>query len=386
VAIAQDPGHRRAQARFQSGLLAWLRSPAEPAGLRDMISVVRERTTDEDEGGGLLLWRSAESFLAALLDGRLAADDEARALARRIERRLAAGAADDDDLRAALFAFVSRRASAGEARPEIGAAAAAGLTATLAATAELLPLVGRRDRCSADQLANWLAAAGALDRAWQTLLRDGLDPCRQRATELVAVALAIGDPACLALAEALASAVGSAEDPGWREAPALRAAIAAALDLVRDPQGPNLPAFPRRSEELVRRLAQGEATLRQSRRTAAETPAPETFRNGANERLEAIAGLLASTPLPVAALREALSWFATQPPGKPMAIRGLVTLWQEALAGDGEPEALAAAGHKAAGALRAAIEDVSLGRAVHPDDEAFAALRALRRAAAMRAD
>ncbi|HEY5762467.1 MAG TPA: hypothetical protein VIS73_04590 [Rhodocyclaceae bacterium] len=388
--MGQDSGTRRAQARFQSGLLAWLRSSGQPEGLRDMVAVVRELSADDGAPGDKMLWRSADSFLAALLDGTLSPDDEAKGLARRIERRLASGSAetrsaDDASLREALFAWISRRTlPPGNERASIAVAdlPAAGLSSTLAATAELLPLLGGRllpARCSDEQLKQWTAGAEALDRAWSALLRDGLDPCRKAATTFVSTALEIGDPACLKLAEALATAVGCAEDPAWRDAAALRAAIAGALDLARDRQGPNHPSFGVRTDELVRRIETAEEGLRSARRDSGATGKHEAFIATARERLKAVATLLEATPSASENLREALGWFETQRFGNSMAIRGLVVLWREALA-KGRPEALAAPGRQALAALGEALDGLALGRAPHPDIAAFAALRAVHRA------
>lgn len=380
----QDSGSRRARARFQSGLLAWLRAPAQPEGLRDMVAVVRDLSlVDEDK----LLWRSAESFLKAMLEGTLAPDDEARRLAKRIERRLAANPAAenvDSDLREALFAWVSRRTlPQGGERNSISVhdLPAAGLAKTLAATAELLPLLGGRlipQRCDDEQVKAWRAAADSLDRSWGGLLRDGLDPCRKSATALVAVALEIGDSICLKFAEGLATAVGCAEDPGWREAAALRAAIASALELARDPQGPNLPSFAARAEESIRRLEQGEVALRASRQQddaeAGSTGELDRFVAAAKAHCQALAELVDQAPLPAAELRDSLVWFESQTVGNTMAIRGLVVLWREALA-TGDTVAVVAPSRAALAALRAAIDGLSLGRALHPDVDAFAALR-----------
>ena len=387
--MSQDSGTRRAQARFQSGLLAWLRSPGQPEGLRDMVAVVRELSADDGAPGDKMLWRSADSFLAALLDGTLSPDDEAKRLARRIERRLAAsnagpGAEDDASLREALFAWISRRTlPPGNERAAISVAdlPAAGLSSTLAATAELLPLLGGRllpARCNDEQLKAWLDAAETLDRAWTALLRDGLDPCRKAATTFVGIALDIGDPACLRLAEGLATAVGCAEDPAWRDAAALRAAITGALELARNRQGPNHPSFGVRAEELVRRIENAEEDLRRARRDNSATGENEAFIAAARERLKAVAALLKATPSASDNLREALAWFESQRFGNSMAIRGLVVLWREALA-KGTPEALAEPGRQALAALGEALDGLALGRAPHPDIEAFAALRAVHR-------
>jgi len=149
-------GDAQARSRFQNGLLTWLRAAAPQDyanGLREMIAVTRALAAGEGSGSSDgLLWRSAGSFLQALLDGSLDTDDEARALCRRLERQLAspgnAATRDSaDSLAGAIFAFVSNRlpspAGAAEAAA-LPASSDAGLNALLAstfsATAERPPL------------------------------------------------------------------------------------------------------------------------------------------------------------------------------------------------------------------------------------------------------
>jgi len=275
--MGHDSAALRARARFQSGLLAWLRRPADAAGLREMVEVVREAGRGTDLGARRVLWRSAETFLTSLLDGSLDADDEARHLCRRLERHLAAAAQgartdqhNESALCAALFAYVSRQTQPpGAEGGEIAQLAQtvdglSQLGATLSVTAELLPLFagGKPVRYSDAQVHDWLAAARHLDDAWHRRPREGIAPCRQASTALLGIALELGDAAGLRLAEALATAVGCAEDPVFRDDPALRAAMAAALELAVERQGPNLPAFDRRSRASAERLAATERGLR----------------------------------------------------------------------------------------------------------------------------
>lgn len=263
-----------ARTRFQNGLLAWLRH--DNAGLGEMIAVLRELSLACGPSANGILWRSAEAFLAALLDGTLPADDEAKAMCRRIERQLSsldsAAAGVDDDLRDALFAYVSRR------RQETSVASAATLPAelhkviagSLAKTAAILPLVAGAvpPRHSEAAVAAWLDAVRALAAVWHT--PGGMSNCGPPATALVAAALAINAPACLQLAEALAAACGvAADEPAAREHPVLRAAIAAALEIAGERDAPNHPHFDPRVAVAVARLTKAEAETRQSVRLSA---------------------------------------------------------------------------------------------------------------------
>ena len=377
----------RARARFQSGLLAWLRRPDDAAGLREMVAVAREAAATSDIAASPVLWRSAESFLSSLLDGSLPADDEARRLCRRIERHLAAaqGASvdqhNDRALCAALFAFVSRKnhPPAGEGG-EIAqlAQTVSGLNrlgATLGVTAELLPLFAgaQPPRYSDEQVGRWRAAARHLDDAWHRLPREGVAPCRQAATALLAVALELGDAACLRLAEALATGIGCAEDPAFRDEANLRAAMAAALELAAEREGPNLAAFDRRSRALAERMATTEEALRAAANANRVDARNQAFVRAARSHLAA--ARQAQTAADAAALATAIAWFAEDHGcGNVLALRGLAVLAGQRQAA--LPPAVAAAAQAlVVRALETAVEDLAHGRPPRPDEAAFAALR-----------
>lgn len=258
--MALDPATRSAQARFRSGLLAWLRLPGDAAGLREMIAVLRDLPAAGAPGDGLV-WRSAAAFLASLLDGSRPADDETRRMCARIERHLSAHLRgqplSDAALCEALFAFLSGR-GAGPAAPAAVPPATTiqrAMGDSLARTAEILPLfiASRVPRHDPAAVANWLDAVAALDAAWQEFAHGRAADCRAQTTRLVAAALVVNAPSGLQLAEALATACAGAEDPGRREQPALRAAIAAALEIAGD-GGPNHPYFDERVAHAARRL------------------------------------------------------------------------------------------------------------------------------------
>ena len=384
-----DAADARARSRFQSGLLAWLRQPDDPSGLREMVAVVRSLCAPEaaPPAGSLVLWRSAENFLTSLLDGSRQADDEARRLCRRIERQLAAHAqgqpGDETGLCAALFADVSNKQPVLPAANDIARlASAAGslgqLGATLSVTAELLPLFAgsRPVRYDAEQVARWLGAARHLDDAWHQAGRHGIAPARRAATELVGMALDLGDAACLRLAEALATAVGCAEDPAWREDPDLRAAIAAGLELAVERDGPNLPAFDRRSRAVADRLARVEDALRTATAARRASDRHMMFADRARRQVIAARGALQSTPPDAAGALDALRWFTDDHgPGNVLAIRGLAIQLQQAaprLANDAAGISVLAL---VCAALQQAIDDLAWGRPPRPDDIAFSAVR-----------
>lgn len=389
-----DPAGARARARFQSGLLAWLRQPDDPAGLREMVAAVRPLCAPDVQtaAGTLVLWRSAENFLTSLLDGTRQADDEARRLCRRIERQLAAHAqgvaGDEKGLCAALFADVSNKRPATQVANDIARLASAAdglgqLGATLSVTAELLPLFAGSQpvRYSEEQVDRWRSGARHLDDCWHQVGRHGIGPVRHAATVLVGLALDLGDGACLRLAEALATAIGCAEDPRWREDPDLRAAIAAGLELAGERQGPNLPAFDRRSRTLAERLARVEDGLRNASAARRASDRQQLFVDRARGRVVAARRALAvAPPEPATAIAE-LGWFAEdQGHGNVLAIRGLaVQLQQVAPTLINNADGIIAL-VRACDALQQAIDDLAWGRPPRPDEAAFAALRRFARA------
>lgn len=384
-----DAADARARSRFQSGLLAWLRRPDDPSGLREMVAVARSLCAPDagTPAGSVVLWRSAENFLTSLLDGSRQADDEARRLCRRIERQLAAHAqgqpGDETGLCAALFADVSNKRPGLSASNDIARLASAAdglgqLGATLSVTAELLPLFAgsRPVRYAAEDVDRWLAGARHLDDTWHQVGRHGIAPARAAATELVGIALALGDAACLRLAEALATAVGCAEDPLWREDPDLRAALAAGLELAVERDGPNLPAFDRRSRTVAERLARVESALRSAKALRRASDRHQLFAEQARRQVITARTALRATPADAAGALAALAWFAeAHGPGNVLAIRGLaVQLLQAGERISTNVEGIAALA-LVCEALQQAIDDLAWGRPPRPDDVAFAAVR-----------
>ena len=384
-----DAADGRARSRFQSGLLAWLRQPDDPTGLREMVAVVRSLCAGDAgmPASGLVLWRSAENFLTSLLDGRRQTDDEARRLCRRIERQLAAHAqgqaGDEKGLCAALFADVSNKPAGLPIANDIArmASAAGGLGqlgATLSVTAELLPLFAgsRPVRYGVEQVDRWLGAARHFDDAWHHMGRHGIAPVRHAATELVGVALELGDAACLRLAEALATAIGCAEDPAWREDPDLRAAVAAGLELAVERDGPNLPAFDRRSRAIAERLARVEDNLRTAMAARRATDRHQLFADQARRHIIAAQAAIEARPPAVAVALDALAWFAEDHgAGNVLAIRGLAVQLLQARTPVVHSEDGVATLARVCDALQQAIDDLSWGRPPRPDDIAFAAVR-----------
>lgn len=388
-------GDAQARSRFQNGLLTWLRAaaPQEHAnGLREMIAVTR--TLADGEGGGDgLLWRSAGSFLQALLDGSLNADDEARALCRRLERQLAgpgnAAARDNaDSLASAIFAFVSNRLPSPEGATEPAtppASADAGLNAllasTFAATAEVLPLLGKPQarRLSDPQLQRWQQAIAELRRDWHAVQAGRGSDCRAASIALLQLALELADPPSLRLAEAFAEAGGAAEDPNIRALPAFRAAFAAALEVAEHVDGPDQKGFADSAAALAARLASA-AVMPKGGGGLVCASAP-WFAEDARETLAELAAALDAVPPRRLALLAGLDWFVQHEAGKVMAIRGLATTAHRIVGQIRTDDLDEAETHAILGrtieALVAAVNELADGLPPRPDEAVFTALRAL---------
>jgi hypothetical protein len=375
---------QQARSRFQSGLLAWLRAADDASGLREMVAVVRGQAVDDAPNA--LLWRSAESFLQAILDGTLSPDDEARKICRRLERHLGGRntAEDPSELRQALFDFVSNRKSTPGGGTLDSSAGAVALLGTLGAAAEVLPLLstGLNDsparRFDDAQITRWQGAARVLDDAWHRLLTGNPEGCRAAATGLVEVALELSDPPSLQLAEALADAAGLAEDPSRRELPAFRAAFAAALEVAVDPDGPRQKAFDDKASRLSRRLAESRSVPAQA---VLPGSSPRWFAEDAHEWVRELAAAIDAVPPKRLVLLSGLDWLARQESCNMMAIRGLATIAhgviRQVRTDDLDQPDTHALLVDTIAALSTAIDEMANGHPPLPDEDVFGRLRAL---------
>ncbi|MCM8594428.1 Hpt domain-containing protein [Accumulibacter sp.] len=85
---------RQQRARYQRGLLAWLRAPQQRAGVPEMLDSVKRIEAIQEQPSARAFWWIAAAFLSALGEGTLPADAEARQLCSRIDlqtRRLLEG-------------------------------------------------------------------------------------------------------------------------------------------------------------------------------------------------------------------------------------------------------------------------------------------------------
>lgn len=399
--MSSSAGDIDARSRFQNGLLGWLRGAAaqdSASGLREMIAVTRslsgEGNAIAETSGDSLLWRSATSFLQALLDGSLRADEEARTVCKRLERHLAGRGVTPDtrpqqaaELANAIFAFVSNRSHPAEPDVMPDAQTAdrgfgALLSNTLTSTAELLPLLGSSQparRLDDAQLQRWRTATDRLTTDWHAVKTGALAHCRDAALALVSLALELADASSLQLAEAFADAAGAGERLAVRGSPAFRAAFDAALEVAVHPEGPDQKGFDRLADALADRLARSAVPPKPDAvRVSERNP---WFAEDACEVLAELTAALDAVPPKRLALLAGFDWFIQHDQGKAIAIRGLATTAHRIIGQIRTDDLDEAATHHTVAqsikALQTAVTHFSAGHAPHPDEAVFAALRAL---------
>ncbi len=82
------------RARFERGLLAWLRAPRDRSGVSEMLGAVKRIEATQDAASARSFWWVASGFLAALAEGSLPVEIDVKQLCARIDlqiRRLSEG-------------------------------------------------------------------------------------------------------------------------------------------------------------------------------------------------------------------------------------------------------------------------------------------------------
>lgn len=238
---ASLPNLRQARNRYQRGMLVWLQTAGDPAGLPEMRGALRLLESDGPAQFGPF-WRNAELFLRALSDGTLSIDSESRRLCARIDLQIRAalgGAPAPDTL---LQEELLHHTHQGASRS--------------AAVAELISLVAPREAPELDPeaVSAWETAAEAVIAAWDERHGSDLTAFRPATIQLCGAALALNLPEALHLAEALAGIGDRLDNPDAASLPQLRAAVAAALEILADATDLGLPVFAQRVEHIARRL------------------------------------------------------------------------------------------------------------------------------------
>ncbi|MFZ5583200.1 MAG: hypothetical protein ACOZCK_11125 [Pseudomonadota bacterium] len=246
-----SPSQRQARSRYQRGMLAWLQQPGDPAGLPEMRAAVRH--LEAAAGGDFApFWHSAEVFLRAISDGTLAVDAESRRLCARIDLQMRAALNGSEAPEGGLAEELQQciRQGAGQLPP----------------VTELISLMAKPEApdLDAEAVAGWSAAGNAAVAAWNGRGSGDLAPFRRALIDLCAAAMSLNLPETLHLAESLAGVGDLLDAPEAAEDPYLRAAIAAALELLGDTRDLGLPVFAERVAHVAQRLAE----CRESQRPA----------------------------------------------------------------------------------------------------------------------
>lgn len=229
------------RSRYQRGLLAWLQTPGDPAGLPEMRAALRQ-LEQQAEGEYASFWRTAETFLRAISDGALAVGAESRRLCARIDLQMRAALAGAPTPEEGLGDELRRSILQGAAK--------------MAPSPELISLTNKPEAPPLDPeaVAEWGDAGQAAIAAWADRANIGLGPFRQALIRLCAAALALGLPEALHLAESLASVGDRLDDPAAADDPHLRAAVSATLELLVDTDDLGLPVFAQRVDHVAARL------------------------------------------------------------------------------------------------------------------------------------
>lgn len=132
----------------------------------------------------------------------------------------------------------------------------AALAPTLDATASILPWVGKakKSRFPPEAAKRWQETCGRLAALWFERHEHGLAGLRPAVFELYGTALELADPACLRLAEALASATDRLEEGEAVSDARLAAAFTAAFESLSLPDSLEQDAFPDRARHFAERL------------------------------------------------------------------------------------------------------------------------------------
>ena len=79
---------RQERARFQRGLLSWLRTPQDRSGISEMLNAVKRIEATQDVASARSFWWIATGFLAALAEGTLPAETDVKQLCARIDLQI----------------------------------------------------------------------------------------------------------------------------------------------------------------------------------------------------------------------------------------------------------------------------------------------------------
>ncbi|MBI2308055.1 MAG: Hpt domain-containing protein [Rhodocyclales bacterium] len=229
---------RAQRARFQRGLLAWLRNPADRNGIAEMLDVTRKVEATQELAAARAFWWVAAGMLTALAEGRLPVAVDVKQLCARIDlqiRRLIEGSKNVAErlMRDALY-YVAQ-AEEGEAGD--------GLVRQIKDTYQLQSLLPSRQAGAAApqeslrrRLRETIAAA---EESWNKFCAgtaQSLPVFRDHAASVQQIIEQLGHTDYRRLAQAIANAAGWLAEKPSRHSEALAMEIATAILLAQNAQ------------------------------------------------------------------------------------------------------------------------------------------------------
>lgn len=226
---------RQERARFQRGFLAWLRSPQDRSGIKEMLDAVKRVESLQEAGSARAFWWVATGLLSALVEGTLPAEKNVKQLCARIDlqmRRLLEGSKNVAErlMRDALY-YVASADSDNKTVSQVKEAyhlqAAIPTTETIAPPPEEAVRRKLRDIISTTEEAWNKFCAGTVQ---------SLPLFKENATALSAVAEQLGHTDFRRLAQAIAAAATWLAEDAARHSEALAMEIATAILLTQNAQ------------------------------------------------------------------------------------------------------------------------------------------------------
>ena len=226
---------RHERARFQRGLLGWLRAPEQSASVDDMLTAVKRIEKTQENPSARAFWWAAGGLLGALAGGALSPDAGAKQLCARIDlqiRRLLEGSANVAErlLRDVLYLVAradSQNAAVREIKDAYQLAALLPQGETVAPAPEEAVLRRLRE------------AIGATEEAWNRYCagaQQSLALFAENANALSATVDQLGHTDFRRLAQAIAAAARWLGEDSRRHADALAMEIATAILLAQNAQ------------------------------------------------------------------------------------------------------------------------------------------------------
>jgi chemosensory pili system protein ChpA (sensor histidine kinase/response regulator) len=230
---------RQERARFQHGLLAWLRAPQERAGVSEMLHAVQRIEAAQDVAATRAFWWIATGFLSALAEGALPAETDAKQLCARIDlqiRRVLEGSEKVTErlMRDALY-FVASADSSNSAVQTIKNAYQLQTTIPLA---ESIARIGAPNpqEVPRRRLREVIVAAGDAWNKFCAGTAQALPVFKEQALALSALVEQLGHTDYRRLAQAIVAATNWLNEEAARYSEALAMEVATALLLAQNAQ------------------------------------------------------------------------------------------------------------------------------------------------------